>query len=365
MRRPWILSRVKEHFSRISSMRVRGTEFCVTSGGMWAANPEESRPARDPNGRVVEFDLWSSHPKHRWLWTERAARTGALRSATQNYFDGEIFTYLNPASRTGLRMKGGALATMPPKGPLHSVGFCFLDTYQTSLATVLGGSPKVAVKRLGGEGSNEWLIEARGLPKDLRPRDWNDKNRQRVLVKVWLTVEAEKLRVNRWAAFIPNPTPGKPVPGFGKPLPAFEVHGYLLLFGFVNVYDKEAKKSGFQAPRRVLRGNGNFTWEIIIREMLINPNEAADTFRPAIPAGYSITKPGDDGTAALTVTGGRKGSEQRAEQITAHARQMLASGEQLGAAASRWSDWLWPGAAVAFVLAGVASFLVAKRRMKA
>lgn len=356
-----VLSRLKEHFSRISSMRVQGTEFTVKSGGLWDANPEASRTTRDLDAKVREFDLWANHPKYRWFWTERTGRTGSVLSVTLTYFDGQMYTYLKPSDRTGLTMKGGALATMPQLSPLHAVGFCFVDTYQTSLATVLCDSPKVAVKRLSAEGGSQWLVEAQGLPKDLRPRDWLEKHRQRVLVKVWLTVEPQQMRVNRWAVYAPVPHR----PFYGKPLPAFHLDGHTLEYAFVNVYDKEAKKSGIPVPRRVLLGNGNGTWEILVGEMLINPKEAADTFRPAIPPGYSITKAGEDEMAAVTVTGGEKGSQQRAQGITQQARELLGADEQLRAPTFRWSDWIWPGAGALLVLSGVASFLIAKRRKKA
>jgi hypothetical protein len=353
-----ILSRLKDHFAQINSIRVQGTENSVTSGGLWDANPETSRTVKNLDGKTVEFDLWSNHPKHRWYWTERSARTGALLSATQEFFDGQEYSLLFPDNRSGLTMKGGARATMPSKSALHAIGFCFVDTYQTSLATVLCESPKVTVQRIGAEGSNEWVIESKGLPKDLRPRDWNDKARKQVFVKVWLTVDPKELRVNRWAVYDPGP----PHPVFGKPLPAFQLDAYNLAYAFANIYDKEKKKSGFQTPKRVLLGNGNATYEVIIKEMLVNPREAGDTFRPSIPAGYSITKASEDGTTVNTVTGGHQGAQQRAQEITKQAREILVLGEQLRAPVFRWSDWIWPGTAVFLLLAGVATFLFVKRR---
>lgn len=351
-----VIRRVKQHFARIKSIRVRGTEYNVTSGGLWDVNPEMSRPVRETMGVVREFELWSSPPKVHWHWIERKGSSGSVTSDNHSYYDGEVYTYLKPKDRTGSTMKGGALVSMPPNGtPLHAVGYCFLDTYQSSIGELLAGAPKVTVKRMLPVDATEWLIVVEGLPKDLRPRDWLEKNLRRVLVKVWLTVSTSDLRINRWAVYLPGPT-------IGKPLPVFQLEGYSLMHGFVNLYENKVKQSGLSVPSRILHGNGLVTFESFIQQMWINPKERPDSFRPVAPRGYSITKHSEDDSKPITVIIGQQGTEDRVRLITQEARTILDSETQLRAPTFRLRDWFWPSAAGVLVLIGVATIVVAKRR---
>ncbi|MGL4554658.1 MAG: hypothetical protein ACRC33_26125 [Gemmataceae bacterium] len=352
-----VIRRVVDHFAAIRSLRVRGVEVSTKTGGLWAEDPEGTPAVPDPDGVITEFDMWSSPPKYRWFWTQRKLRGGPARAAPQAFYDGDTVTHLYPDSRTGQRVKGGKLVTPPNPGSLHGVGFCFLDTSSTSLGALLRDSPHATAERLGG---GRWMVEVRGLPDGLRPRDWSERRRKRVVVRLWLTLAPGGVRVDRWAMFDPRSSDPKENAYYARTVPAFQLDGHILEFGFVNCY---GGGTDLKSLKRVLMGNTRYAVEARIEEIAVNPKEPAGTFRPAAPPGYAVTDVGEMGESELTISGGRPGVDQRIREVTKEAKALLASdGDALKAPPAGALSWAWPAVSCALVLAGAVVLIMVRMR---
>jgi len=361
-----VIGRIKEYCDQIRSIRVQGVDRIVKSGGLWAKTPAAERPVYDLKAKSFEYDIWVDPPKQRLIWTEKRGDGNVLPSSSQQFYDGQTYTYLSPSTRSGLTVKGASYVTPLKRGPLHAIGYCFLDTYHCSLASLLTDPAKVTVTRLAvTDKGTKWLVELKSLPDDIRPRDWSEKGRRQTLVRMWLTIN-EYVRIDRWAVY--SPRSGKPESDaiYGRPIPNLQLDGYNLFYGFVNcdfrpVRDEQGDRDVL-GPGRVLHGNGNATYETRIQDLVINPRTSSHAFRPAIPAGYSITRPTDNGDSRVEVSGGLEGTAVRVREISQQAREVLGSGESLRAQPSSISVWVVVSGCAA-LMGGVAlGFLLWRKR---
>lgn len=364
------VGRIRDHFARIGSIRVRGVDHVVKAGGLWADDPTKAAPVYDLDDKVYEYDLWIDPPKQRQHWTETRGKTKMELSSISIYFDGTTYTQLDRRGRTGLVIMSGSLVKPPRTSPLHAIGYCFQDTYYTSLAALLADPSKVVTEqRLRADNRTEWLLQIKSLPDDIRPRDWGDKARRNALVKIWAVTDPEVV-INQWAVYMPHSAKPDGKSPYGRPIPCFRLDGYNLLYGFINCPDNEPARdelrgSRLPMPRRILHGNGNATWESLVEEVLINPQSSPKSFRPELPSGYSITRAGDDGEQQLSVSGGQVGSAARVREISDQAREMLATGDSLGSPRASLSAWVVPIFSAVLVVGGAALVYFQWKRRKA
>jgi outer membrane lipoprotein-sorting protein len=280
-----VIGKVRDHFERITSIHIQGTQTYVESGGLWADDPMSTPPVYDPKiGRA--YDIWLDPPRQYSLKTEtRGEQTSTILLA----FDGTTYTYLNLATKSGLVTKDSSLVKPPTMGPLQAIGFCFPGTDHSSLAALLVDPSKVKIQPVPG-GRKQWLIEVKSLPDDVKPSIIvSDKARSSVVVRMWITVDPE-VQVNKWGIFVPHlddPRRGK------RPIPSLQLEGYDLNLGFVNCDYKPAHDEmhgrNMMLPTRTLHGNGNFACESMLQKVTINPKPSDSTFLPALPDGFSIT----------------------------------------------------------------------------
>src|SRR5690242_19866573 len=104
------INAVKEYFSRVGAIHVVCTQRGIESGGIWSENPESAAVVYKRDGFMRTYDIWLDPPKQRVINSETKQQGGAkLTTTTQVYFDGKTYTHLNPETRSGLVMPGGAL----------------------------------------------------------------------------------------------------------------------------------------------------------------------------------------------------------------------------------------------------------------
>ena len=78
---------LSDHFATIKSVRVRGVERVIKSGGLWVDDPVGSKIVYDTTRETREFDVWFAPPKQRVYTTETSpaadgTKGRALRRAT-------------------------------------------------------------------------------------------------------------------------------------------------------------------------------------------------------------------------------------------------------------------------------------------
>lgn len=365
-----VIARLRDHFDRIESVHVRGIDRAVASGGLWDENPTTARPVYK-NSVIREFDYWIEPPRqYRRVTEKRLNADGGIKSVRDGatYFDGQTYTNLNLSHRSGLQMKGGSLVRPIPEGPIQAIGYCFTDTYHTSLAALLSDSAKVSMKALPQvDGGAQWLIRVKSIPEEVRPLDLSDKARSLFEVYIWVTVEPEVI-IHQWGQYLPRTNDAKKDKFFfGRAIPSFQQDGLHLHYGYVNTYEShtvpdELRHRRIRMPVRVLHGNGNATMESELREMAINPKAGPKTFAPDIPRGYNLTRLNETANSELTITGGEHGSAVRVREISSEARSMLASGEVLRAPPNRVWPWAIPFLIVLPALGGAGLFVWLRRR---
>ncbi len=362
-----VIGRIREHFSRIHSVHVVGVDRTVREGGLWAADPAESKAAYDPAGPTRQFDLWVDPPKRRWIYKDTYdPAQGQAPSAAGQYYDGRTYTMLDDVGRHGVRMEGGSLATLPQVGPLQAIGFCFQDTLQSSLGDLLTDPSRVTLERLEDrEGQEEWLVQVKPIPDSLRPKEWSDAQRRMTVVRMWVSLGPEVL-VRRWAIFVPSSGRPQDDAVFGRPVPVFQLKGYNLLHGYVSCdwapARDELRGRSVPMPRRVYQGNGRSSTEAFLSEVVLNPQPGPDTFLPPLPSGYAITKAGSAGVAPVEVTGGPAGKAARVEQISQEARKLLADESGLRARPGFLETWGGLVGCALLVVSGVAVLFYMRRR---
>jgi hypothetical protein len=362
-----IINQVREYCERITSVHLRGVERPTKSGGLWSDDPAAARPGYDTSFER-RYDIWIDPPRYRSVKTEiKMPANGRQKSSTLAiYFDGTTYTYLDMHNRTGLVMKGGSVLKPPSYGPLHAIGYCFFNTYHSSLAALLTDSSKVDVERLVVDGRTEWLLQVKSLPDNLQPQGWSEKIRHNILVRIWVSIDPE-VQILRWAAFVPRSGNAKSDSGYGRSIPTLRLEGHNLLYGFVNCDLKPAtdqlRGRSILMPRRILHGNGNATRETLLQEITINTKYSASTFLPPIPHGFTITRPNDGGESNVSLSGGAPGSAIRVLEITKQAKEMLASGDSLRASPDGPWAWVIPigCSALAFGGAGILVFVRSRR----
>lgn len=368
-----VLKALTDHYDRIHSIRVEADDKPVATGGLLAEDPVKSKPTyRDrlkENVLYSEYDVWLSPPKYRQFWTEVG------RNSTRVYFDGKAFTFFDMTLKTATFNPDGAGRAKPLRtNATHAIGYCFLDTHNTSLGTLVSASEpgNVKVSRAGKQGEADlWLVEVRSIPAAVQPRDLSDKARRNAIVQIWLTIEPEAV-VHRWAIQYPGKLTDKELDDLAngphriKPVsvPIFQWDGHLLHYGFVNCDFKPVedvlRKRKVLMPTRILAGNIFGTRETTIRRLEINPPEAADTFRPTAPTGFIVRNTGDPGEMsnapdAATVEAVRVGA------ISRQATDMLHADEKLRAERDAPRGWILPGLGVALGIASSAGVLIYRK----
>jgi hypothetical protein len=252
-------------------------------------------------------------------------------------------------------------------GPLHALGYCFPDTYHTSLADLLSDVSQVTVqKHVTEKGQSEWLVYVKSLPARVCPHDWSDHQRSHARVRIWIATEPEFL-LKRWAVYLPRVGAAEYDSVFGQSIPSLDFVGHNLLCGYVNSYEgppvrDELRDRHIRMPLRVLCGNGNGNRENRIEAVTVNPRPSAKTFSPDLPAGYSIARSNEDNERQVSVVGGQEGTAVRVRDITQQARAMLASGDSLRASPDAFSQWAFPIGCIVLVLAGSALVFLSRRK---
>jgi hypothetical protein len=361
-----VIERARDYFTRIDSIRLSAVEREVESGGLWAADPTGTAPVYKAGQPVREYDIWLEPPKQRIEFAERApGAQGRLLRQSRSFYDGHTVTSLDGIKKRGLSVAGDALIRPMGEGPLHAVGYLFLDTRRSSLASLLGGGVPMTVERQPLGSRADWIIQVTGLPDDLQPFEWSPQAREKSIVRLWVSVEPV-FRLHQWGVYVPRSGVPSNDALYGQPLPAFELAGHNLRYGFVNTDFRPARDElrghRVQVPTRILHGNGNVTRESRLQSITINPRSSQNTFVATIPPGFRISKPGSAVGGQQSVSGDEEGAAVRVKEITQHAREILATGDSsMRAPAANY--WVWALTALcALTVAGAALALRRKRR---
>ncbi len=350
-----VITQIRDHFSRISSVHVRGIVRFPSSGGLWANDPE-SEPLGYNDKRTSEFDLWLDPPKQKQAWVERNT-TGIITSSVSECFDGKKYTYLNPAGKMGLVREGSSMVKPPRTGPLHALGFCFMETYHTSLGSLLEDRAHLTVEKVApAKQGAEWVITVRALPSEVRPQDWSEKARKRTVVRIWVTIDPQ-LRITKWAVYSPKAGAAHDEAMFRHDVPSMRFEGYNVCLAFINIYGPQVNRENAGSPspvvRRILCGNGNAMEEMTVNECSFNSAIASKVFRADIPPGYSISKP-EKGSDKIVITGGSTGEALKVHDISQEARQLVGDGDKTSALLPGLGDWIVPCMSAALIGVGVA-----------
>jgi hypothetical protein len=364
-----VVNALKEHFALIHSIRVKASITPIESGGLQAEDPEKDRPiySKRPEHQYADYEVWLSPPKYRKYWTENG------KPSPRAYFDGKTFTAIDTKGRKTFTSTDGSRIGPIRPNVTHAIGYCFLDTLYTPLSGVLEGCGSLRVTRAGTDGGHDlWLIEAQSLPDTVLPRDWSEKSRKSTVIRIWVRLDPEVV-IRRWAIYLPREKRSEELERALKSLklreaetPIFKLDGYDLHHGFVNCdfrpVKDELRKRNVLMPGRMLEGGLFGCAEHTIHEIAINPVEAPDTFRPAVPNGYSVTVQGEEGSKRQT-QGGSTGEKIKIKEISQQARETLSSGKSLRAETPYFPWWGLPAIGMALILiSAISGYVVWKRR---
>jgi hypothetical protein len=355
-----VVDAVRTHYSAIKAVRVSGTYRPIHPGVFAAPDPAAVRPDYSVDGETEEFEHWADPPRLRVF--DKRLRNGRVTSeSSQEYFDGQVYTSLKPASKqAAVHEDGGGQVRPLTVSPLHGMGVYLPFTFRASFADLLSDSAAITVSPAGTKNDKAvWLIEVSSLPSAVQPKDVTPFIRANTRCRLWVSIDGGVL-VWKWAQFFRMQGAG---PEFEPPPPpAFPLNEYYLVSAYVNA-DFQAWRDGSRViwlPRRIVYGNARVGAEYTLRDLTVNPPAASDTFRPAIPPGYAVQRAGRTAGGTNGVSGGSEGEQIRVSQITREAREMLNSPDQIRA--STPATWTWVAAGAFLVLAGVVAGRIVSRR---